>query len=375
MEDTFDPHLYFLIMKQKTINMNNDLSIIILTFNRPSEIKKKIQFWNKYNFKIFILDGSKKKINSNIKIGKNIKYFHLPTKSYHDRIFYIQQKIKTKFVKFESDDDYFYPSTLYKGIKFLTENESFSACIGSSYIYSCFKNEVYLNKLAFNQHTITHKDPFERIHQSFKNYSPTLYYSIHTKRVFDNSVKVWKNLKKNYKEKFLLFPEIVLPITTCFLGYIKYLPNIYWLRKDDEIINRIEHASVKKFTSSSHSYEKLFKYLTLKLNTNYFDNFIFSFKNLNKEILELSGKKKFKKNLIYFYKTRSEIRCSKMNYKLTFLKTFIFAFIPSYIKKRIRFYLNINGQTLKKFIDSNKKNKDICLNQKDNNILKNFLIY
>lgn len=375
MEDTFAPHLYFLIMKQKTINMNNDLSIIILTFNRPTEIKKKIQFWNKYNFKIFILDGSKKKINSNIKIGKNIKYFHLPTKSYHDRIFYIQQKIKTNFVKFESDDDYFYPSTLYKGIKFLTENESFSACIGSSYIYSCFKNEVYLNKLPFNHHTINHKDPFERIHQSFKNYSPTLYYSIHTKRVFDNSIKVWKNLKKNYKEKFLLFPEIVLPITTCFLGYIKYLPNIYWLRKDDEIINRIEHASVKKFTSSSHSYEKLFKYLTLKLNTNYFDNFIFSFKNLNKEILELSGKKKFKKNLIYLYKTKPEIKYSKMNYKLTFLKTFIFAFIPSYIKKRIRFYLNINGQTLKKFISSNKKNKDICLNQKDNNILKNFLIY
>ena len=44
MEDTFAPHLYFLIMKQETINMNNDLSIIILTFNRPTEIKKKIQF-------------------------------------------------------------------------------------------------------------------------------------------------------------------------------------------------------------------------------------------------------------------------------------------------------------------------------------------
>ena len=69
------------------------------------------------------------------------------------------------------------------------------------------------------------------------------------------------------------------------IGYIKYLPNIYWLRKDDEIINRIEHASVKKFTSKSNSYEKLFKYLALKLNTNYFDNFIFSLKILTKKFL------------------------------------------------------------------------------------------
>ena len=106
-------------MKKNLMSKNVNLTIIILTFNRHTEIIKKIKFWNKYNFKIFIVDGSKKKINSNIKFENHIKYFHLPNKSYHERIFFVQKKVKTNFVKFESDDDYFYPHTLFKCLDFL----------------------------------------------------------------------------------------------------------------------------------------------------------------------------------------------------------------------------------------------------------------
>lgn len=359
-------------MKKSLRNNNKDLTIIILTFNRHKEIIKKINFWNNYNFKIFIIDGSEKKINFNIKINKNIQYFHLPNKDYHERIFFIERKIKTKFVKFESDDDYFYPSTLSKGVEFLKRNSSFSACIGSSYIYSCFKNEVYLNKLRFNRHNIINNDPFERMLQSFKNYSPTLYYSIFTKKVFKHITKIWKKLKKRYKDKFLLFPEIIVTITICFLGKIKYFPNIYWIRKDDEVKNRIEHKSLHKFIKKNHSYEKLFEYLSSKLDTNYFDYFIYSFKNLNTEILKKSGNEKFKKNLIYFYKTRSEIKKNKITNRLIPLKNTIALFFPSFLKKRIRFYFKINGPKLSEFVRSNNK---LFLNKKDVNLLKEFLIY
>ena len=80
MEDTFDPHLYFLIMKQKTINMNNDLSIIILTFNRPSEIKKKFNFGINIILRFLYLMGPKKKLIQILKLVKILNIFIYPLK-------------------------------------------------------------------------------------------------------------------------------------------------------------------------------------------------------------------------------------------------------------------------------------------------------
>ena len=258
---------------------------------------------------------------------------------------------------------------LFKGVEFLKRNSIF-ACIGSSYIYSCFKNEVYLNKLRFNHHNIISNDRLKECFNLLKITVNSLLFYIYQK-VFKHITKIWKKLQKRYKDKFLLFPEIIVTITICFLGKIKYF-QIYTGYEVDEVKNRIEYKSLHKFIKKNHSYDKLFEYLSSKLDTNYFDYFIYSFKNLNTEILKKSGNEKFKKNLIYFYKTRSEIKKNKITNRLIPLKNTIALFFPSFLKKRIRFYFKINGPKLSEFVRSNNK---LFLNKKDVNLLKEFLIY
>ena len=129
---------------------HNKLTIIIATYNRQSEILKKIEFWKNYNFNIIIIDGSKKKLKLKLD-NKKIKYFHRNEFQYNKRLIFVSSKIKTKYVKLESDDDYFLPDSLLKSINFLEKKKDYSAVFGRCGIYSSYNNEVYINSI-FNHH-------------------------------------------------------------------------------------------------------------------------------------------------------------------------------------------------------------------------------
>ena len=84
----------------------NKLTILILSFERQEELKKKIKYWTniKNNFKILIIDGSSKPLK--LKINKN-KIVYLHFKSYYHQRILCSRYIKTDYFKLESDDDYF----------------------------------------------------------------------------------------------------------------------------------------------------------------------------------------------------------------------------------------------------------------------------
>ena len=44
----------------KKLKSEKKLTILIVTYNRPKEVLKKINFWKDYNFNVLIIDGSKK---------------------------------------------------------------------------------------------------------------------------------------------------------------------------------------------------------------------------------------------------------------------------------------------------------------------------
>ena len=109
----------------KNSKNQNNLTIIIATYNRQSEVLKKIKFWQKYNFNIIIIDGCKKKLEFKSN-NKKIRYFHRDEFQYNKRIIFASSKIKTKYVKLESDDDYFLHDALIKSINFLEKKKLFS---------------------------------------------------------------------------------------------------------------------------------------------------------------------------------------------------------------------------------------------------------
>jgi glycosyltransferase domain-containing protein len=355
----------------------NKLTIIIATYNRQSEVLKKIEFWKKYNFNIIIIDGSKKKFKFKFKSKNgNIRHYHKDEFQYNKRIIHIANKIKTKYVKLESDDDYFLPSTLIKSINFLEKEKSFSAVFGKCGIYSSFKNKVYINTIFSHHKSIIDSSSADRLRKFFSNYSPALYYSVMRKEVFLKNIKVLKSSIFHYGSEYEKFAEIHLPISICLNGKIKVLNDMFWIRKDDDIKNRIPFKTIKKIEADPGDYSQMFKDFYKKIKTNYFKKFFTNLIKYNKKKISSSISLEELKSIIdEYYKNcyHKAIQKEKYTY-FDIMKKLIFFIIPSDLKKFIRFSLGINGLNINEIVIY-KNRLNYNFKDKDMKNLKKFLIY
>ncbi len=334
-----------------SINQNK-LTIIIATYNRQSEILKKIEFWKKYNFNIIIIDGSKKKLKLKLN-NKKIKYFHKNEFQYHKRLIFVSRKINTKYVKLESDDDYFLPDSLLKSINFLEKEKDYSAVFGRCGIYSSYKNDVYINTI-FNHHkSLTDNSSADRLRKYFLNYSPALYYSVTRKEVFLRNINVLKQSILNYGNEYEKFAEIHLPISICLNGKIKVLNNMFWIRKDDDIKNRVPFNTIKKIEKKPGDYSIMFKDFYKKIKRNYFKIFILNLLKYNKSRFYPPITFQDLKFVIdeYYIKCNFKVIQRERFQFFIYIKKIIFFILPTSLKKFIRFNLGINGLNIDKIIE------------------------
>ena len=273
------------------------------------------------------------------------------------KVFYIVKKAKTDYIKLESDDDYFSPEALTKSINFLDKYRSFSAVTGKCGIYSSFRKEVFINSIFNNHKSLLQKDSYKRLKEYFSNYSPALFYSVMRREVFENNIKVLKKSIIYYGSEYEKFSEIHLPLSICLSGKVKVIDYLFWIRKDDDIRLRVPFKSIKKIESTSGDYSEMFKDFYNKLNTKYFDKFILSLIKYNvKKKLNYISKKNL--NLIihnYYLKCYISTINKQRFYILSNLKKISTLFLPSQIKKLIRFYLRINGPSIDEILYFNRK--------------------
>ncbi len=351
----------------------NNLTILILSFERQEELKKKIKYWaniNFNNFKVLIIDGSSKPLKEKI-INKKILYLHYKSRDYHERVFYALKFIKTDYFKLESDDDYFLPSSLRIAIKFLNKNKSYSAVYGEAGIYSVYDNKLYINHLFKDKLKLNSNNLKKRLNSYFLNYNPKLYYSLMRTNLFKKNVDLWKRNKKKYGNKFQRFAEIHLPLTLLMSGKIKILNQIFWIRKDDDIKKRVEFTSNKRLIKNQHIYTNISIWFLKNIKNGYFDFF-------GKNLCEITNNKKnYNKFIIhellnnYYLKS---VEKSKKNFSIKekFYK-FLKEVLPIKLKKFIRFQLKLNGPELKK-CDEFKKSFSINYNILDLKYLKSILL-
>ena len=319
---------------QNINSLKKKLIIVIVSYNRQEDIIKKIKYWSNYNFNVLILDGSPKKIEKNkLKLNKFIKYIHTPKDHYHERIFKIMHLIKYKYIKLEADDDYFLPSAIIKCLKILEKNKSFSAVFGKAGLISCYQNNLYNKQLFLNDKSLLNKNFYLRLKSYFSNYSPSLYYSVMRTSVFKKNVKMWLLCKKEYQIRYKTFAEICFVMSTCFSGKIKFIDNLFWMRNDTDVRQRIEFPGI----SDDHAF-KMYKLS----KSNYFDKFIKNFFT--------SGILREKKNT--FFLVRNVVKLHYETAKKNFVYNKFFynliinffkSLVPFYLKKKIRFLLRING--------------------------------
>jgi glycosyltransferase domain-containing protein len=96
-----------------------DLTIVVLTCDRPDFVIRQIGFWGGYECSLLIVDGS---AEPNRTIGhaeqKNVSYLHSPN-SFQERMLLAINHVNTEFVVLIPDDEFMIPAALDKFIGIL----------------------------------------------------------------------------------------------------------------------------------------------------------------------------------------------------------------------------------------------------------------
>ena len=336
-----------------------DLTIIIPTKNRPEFIKKQLIYYRNQNFKgkILFLDSSSKKIFNNLKKYivindyKNTQIFNVMGTSF-DTFKSKAKMIKTKYVLFSGDDDFYIVKSLTKMIRNLKNSSEFIGITGKALQIETggTNNDKVLSYNFYNINSNMHRHPLNRLKQITKNYSVVLFSILNTKKFLE----IVHNVPASHKMHFTFQTEVLPCFLIALSGRIKKVKNLFLFRLVGH--RRITHETLgqlKKNNFFNKSY-------ILCINIIY--NFL-KIKNKNKNT-------KFKiKNYIESYFTYSNFIQQKFHLKKKFVKL---------ILKIIRLILSENFHfNLKKYFFHNEVNKILRQNKNYNesfNFLRNTII-
>ena len=217
-----------------------DLSIFIPTKNRYYYISRLLDYYSLINFKgeLIILDSSdeivKKKILEKISlIDKSIKI------QYHHSIGWacalmkkFINKVKTNYVVFSGDDDYFTQSGMRACVEFLENNHSFIGCTGKGIsVFSSNDNKKVDFISNYNQAKINDNTSSDRISSQFRGYKVPIF-SIYRTEKFEKflaPVPLTENVEKICPDK-IIADEYIIEGAMVAYGKIEHLNCSYLVR-------------------------------------------------------------------------------------------------------------------------------------------------
>tara|TARA_B110000114_G_C15090219_1_gene398201 strand:+ start:1776 stop:2792 length:1017 start_codon:yes stop_codon:yes gene_type:complete len=209
------------------MNINNKITIIIPTLNRPISLKKSIEYYKKFPFLVKYFDGSNKK-KKIINLPKNIEYFHFPNLGLYERLDLSLQYIKTPYVILGCDDEFYTFEGLISCLKKLESNKEYISCIGQCIKFFSVNKKVFTS-LGYKENlknTINQFDYEARIKKHLQNYAPKYIYSLSRSFFWKKSIKNLVSLK------FPVFAigELVFEISMAFHGKIFIQKKLFWFR-------------------------------------------------------------------------------------------------------------------------------------------------
>lgn len=206
------------------------LTIVIVSYKRSTDLFNVMNYWSDKEPNVLVYDGSpeaieNKKIN---KLGKNIRYFHIPTISFEDRIKESFEQISTEYVTMHADDEILLPSGLSASIAKLEEDKSLVSCMGRCMgLY--IENEKVFARLAYPEmenYSILDDNPVHRIVRHLNPYTSSAIYAVSRREIWINSVKTY--IKAHGKAYAVA--ELQFELSVCFYGKSAVIPQLHWLR-------------------------------------------------------------------------------------------------------------------------------------------------
>ena len=336
-----------------------DLTIIIPTKNRPEFIKKQLIYYRNQNFKgkILFFDSSSKKIFNNLKKYivtnnyKNAQIFNVMGTSF-DTFKLKAKMVKTKYVLFSGDDDFYIVKSLSKMISNLQNSSGFIGITGKALQIETggTNNDKVLSYNSYNISSNMHRNSLNRLKHITKNYSVLLFSILDAKKFLE----IVQNVPTSHKMHFTFQTEVLPCFLIALSGRIKKVQHLFLFRLVGH--RRVAHETLKQLKKNNF-FKKSY---ILSINIIY--NFL-KIKNKNK-------KTKFKiKNYIESYFAYSNFIQQKFHLKKIFIK--IILKIPRLIlSENLYLYLknNLFPNEVNKILKQNKNYSESF------NFLRNMII-
>ena len=200
--------------------MKENLTIIIVTHNRPALIARALDYYMKWNCTIFVCDSScdlPKFVDS-----PKIQVLHTPGLLYNQKIHEALKKVITPYVCLSADDDFLAESGIMMSIGFLEEHKDYVSAQGHYVMFNWVLRQVliYPNYLS----TIGYNIDADYSAQRMKTYMHQIY-SLHRTNVFQKSFLMMSDLDINE------LVELGVAINGMIYGKHMVLP-VFWMARD-----------------------------------------------------------------------------------------------------------------------------------------------
>jgi glycosyltransferase domain-containing protein len=249
--------------------LSKDLTIVIPTYERPKYLERSINFWKNYDFKILYLDGSINAQND-LDLPNNIRYIHSNT-SILQRLIMSTKEVKTPYVCFLSDDEFFLPDVLNNMKKFLDDNLDFIS-VGGGCARFVYKWKYLDLKLMYSNMQLKELENSEvriRLMQHFQHYLARTIYGVNRTSAWLNALSAM-NYESSMPDTGL---EIIFELMIVVQGKVKIMPEIHWLRSVenppvDQVLSNHEHFhNWWKYSSTSTEREIFFKAISENIDS------------------------------------------------------------------------------------------------------------
>jgi len=130
---------------QSTLPLNELLTVVLLTHNRPAFLRRAMQYYSTLPCKVVILDSSALACEGAGDAFAAMEYHHVPQFGYwefQNKIVYGIAKVTTPYMAFASDDDFIVHDALSDSVEFLQANSDYGLCHGYCLMYASLGKHV-----------------------------------------------------------------------------------------------------------------------------------------------------------------------------------------------------------------------------------------
>lgn len=159
--------------------LDERLTLVLFTHNRPAFIARALKFYSSYSCKILVLDSSTQAIEGIAERFPQVDYQHLSQFAYtglHGKLAHGVSLVTTPYMLFAADDDFILPGAITESLEFLEAHPDYGVCFGYSMMYMARDNNVqYLRRDKKVQEDYSSDIPQVRIQEFLSQFIPPFF--------------------------------------------------------------------------------------------------------------------------------------------------------------------------------------------------------